>query len=106
MVLTQFIRRNNNEKTALFIVLIVLSGLCAFAQTNVIEAHFKIGDVDFSNAFKNKHNEARANDQIHSCIISVTFAKFTIDTLGNGGKISFHRIKMLLRLSGSFIRRI
>jgi len=76
------------KKTTLFIVLIALSRVC-FAQSNVVEAHFKGGDTNFNDAFKKIYNEARANDQIHGCIISVTFAKFTIDTLGNVGKISF-----------------
>jgi len=75
------------------IFFISVVGLRAFGQSNVIEAHFKTGYINFNDIFTQKYNEALLSDPFHGCIISVTFAKFSIDTLGNVSDISFYEDK-------------
>jgi len=62
----------------------------AFSQSsNIVEAHFKDGRSDMNDLFNKRFNEAMTKDEVHGCIISALFAKFTVDTAGNIGRISF-----------------
>jgi len=77
---------------------IFLFSVNLYAQSGVIEARPKAGNINFNDVFSKVFNKTNVN----GCIISVTFAKFTIDTVGNVGKITFLEDKA----SPAFIQKL
>jgi|GEM_PF-1177410 len=73
------------------ILIIAITLFChgAYAQSNIQEAHYKFGETALGQFLNKKCGEAVRKNNIQVCLISVTFAKFTIDSLGNIKTISF-----------------
>lgn len=69
---------------SIFIILIINN---AYGQ-NIQEARYKFGDKELAKLWEEKYTEARKKGDFDVCLISVTFAKFTIDSLGNIDNIS------------------
>src|SRR5476649_2864456 len=68
-----------------FIILIIGS---ARGQSNIREAQYKYGDKALRNFLESKLDQARKRRDFQICLISVTFAKFTVDSTGNINNIS------------------
>jgi hypothetical protein len=80
--LVQNVKIMNYLKT-LLIICISISVMSANAQTGVLEAKYKYGNKKFEKFLLVKLNEQRKMYNLDGCITSASFAKFTIDTLGN-----------------------
>ncbi len=83
--------KNNLIKT--LILAITFLSYNAYGQSNVQEAQYKYGAIALDKFLNKKCGEAVKKENIEVCLISVTFAKFTIDTLGNIKNLTFSEAK-------------
>ncbi|MBS1520009.1 MAG: hypothetical protein JST50_03345 [Bacteroidetes bacterium] len=65
----------------------------AYSQSNVIEAQYKYGNSALNKFLNDRFGEEAKGKNINVCLISVTFAKFTIDTSGNIKSLTFSENK-------------
>jgi len=77
-----------------FFAKIILLTLCfspmaLYSQPCVKEARFKTGDVALRKLLLTELDKARKENDLNVCLISVTFAKFSIDSAGNVNQLSF-----------------
>jgi hypothetical protein len=83
-------------KNVFIIILLLLTfvgSVPTYSQTNVQEAHYKNGDIALRKFFLEKLDDARKKNNLDVCLISVTFAKFCIDSVGNITGLSFCETK-------------
>ena len=67
----------------------MFTGLNAYGQSNTTEAHYKYGDEALWKFLDKKFSAEIKKNNERICLRSVTFAKFTIDTLGNIKALTF-----------------
>jgi hypothetical protein len=83
--------KNNLITLLAFITILICNN--AFGQSNEVIAHYKYGDAELHNLLQKKLSEEVKKNDVNVCLISVTFAKFTIDTTGNIKRLVFYENK-------------
>ena len=78
------------KKTLTLLVILLVISIQSFGQSNYSKARFKEGDVELNAFLSKKFDEIRRGKDMNVCLVSVTFAKFTIDEFGNIKSIEFY----------------
>jgi hypothetical protein len=74
-------------------IITLLTFVSAYSQSNVQEAQYKYGDTSLNKFLSKKFDETARKYAWPPCIISVVFAKFTIDRVGNVKSLTFSELK-------------
>ncbi len=71
------------------LLILCLSPTVLYSQTGVKEASFKSGDAALRKFLLTELDKIRRESDLNVCLISVTFAKFSIDSAGNIKNVLF-----------------
>ncbi|MFD0794997.1 hypothetical protein ACFQZX_15350 [Mucilaginibacter litoreus] len=77
----------------IILLIFCLTPTTSFGQTSIEEAKFKTGDAALRKFLLTELDKIRKKHDLNVCLISVTFAKFSIDSAGNVTKLSFSENK-------------
>jgi hypothetical protein len=82
-----------NHYHKLVIICLMFFGYSVNAQSNLQQATFKDGNIALNKFLNKKFNEEAKKYSWPPCIISVVFAKFSIDSIGNVENLTFSKLQ-------------
>jgi hypothetical protein len=77
------------KKTITFIFTLAILSVKAFSQSGIADANLK-DNYNLTDEFNKLYKDANEKGVFSICIVSATFAKFNIDTLGNVCNLVFY----------------
>jgi len=79
------------KKMLKLLLILLFVSIKGFGQSNDSKAKFKGGDIELDAFLSKKFDQIRKGKKMDLCLVSVTFAKFTIDEYGHVKSIKFYQ---------------